>query len=77
MKSLMIGVGVLAASCLAACGGSGGGESLDSGGGTPPMPDETPQISVGNVFPSLSFAQPTALKQAPGDDSRWKTHFCG
>ena len=71
MKNYLKGAGVFAAACLAACGGSGGGDSLDTGGGTPPPPVETPQIAVGNVFPSLSFLRPTTLKQAPGDDSRW------
>ena len=32
MKSALRGAGLLAAACLAACGGSGGGDSLDSGG---------------------------------------------
>jgi glucose/arabinose dehydrogenase len=71
MKSYPRVAGLFAAACLAACGGSGGSDSLGSGGGTPPPTDGTPQIAVGNVFPSLSFAQPTALKQAPGDDTRW------
>ena len=76
MKSALRGAGLLAAACLAACGGSGGGDALDSGGdpggGTPQPPgDTTPQIAVADAFPALSFSQSTALKQAPGDASRW------
>ena len=52
-------------------GGSGSGDSLGSGGGNPPPGGSTPQITVGEVFPSLSFRLPTVLKQAPGDASRW------
>jgi glucose/arabinose dehydrogenase len=60
----------LAALALASCGGSGGGN-----GGTvdppPPPTATTPTIAVSPVFTSLSFNQPTVLKQAPGDSSRW------
>ncbi len=58
---------------LTACGGGGGG-----GGGAPPVgppappPTSSPQITVSQVFTSLpAFIQPTVLKQAPGDDTRW------
>ena len=72
MKILKNGAAALAAACIAACGGSGGGDSLGSGGGTPPPTGGTdPQIAVTEAFPSLSFSQPTVLKQAPGDASRW------
>ena len=75
MKSVLRGASVFAAACLAACGGSGGGDSLgpggDPGGGTTPPPGGTPQIAVSDAFPSLRFSQPTTLKQAPGDASRW------
>jgi glucose/arabinose dehydrogenase len=80
MKRFLGGASVIAAVCLAACGGSGGGDSLGSGGdpgddpgggSSPPPGDTTPQIAVSDAFPSLSFSQPTALKQAPGDVSRW------
>ena len=61
---------LLAALALASCGGSGGGN-----GGTvdppPPPTATTPTIAVSPVFTSLSFNQPTVLKQAPGDSSRW------
>ena len=62
---------VLTTACLAACGGSGSGDSLGSGGGNPPPGGSTPQITVAEPFPSMSFHLPTALKQAPGDASRW------
>lgn len=54
---------------LNACGGgSGGGGSV-----TPPPPPAItpPSISVDQVYTSLSFSQPTAMRQAPGDASRW------
>jgi glucose/arabinose dehydrogenase len=37
---------------------------------TPPPPSG-PVLDVQRVFPNLSFSQPVALKQAPGDSSRW------
>lgn len=64
---------ILSASLLTACGGGGGG----GGAGTPPVVTDpppvaaTPTISTEAVFASLSFTQPVALKQAPGDSSRW------
>ena len=72
MKQRMVLAGVVAAACLAACDGSGGGTTIGPGGGTPPPGGSTPpQIAVSDVFPALSFSQPTTLKQAPGDASRW------
>ena len=72
MKNFIGLVGAVAAACVAACGGSGGGDTVDAGGGTPPPSGETtPQIAVGDAFPSLSFTSPTTLKQAPGNASRW------
>ena len=60
---------MLAAMALASCGGGSGG------GGTiappPPPMSTTPTIAVSRVFASLTFSQPTVLKQAPGDSSRW------
>ncbi len=58
----------LACTWLAACGGGGGGGSI---GMMPPPGGGNPQIAVTRVFPQLTFAQPTVLKQAPGDSSRW------
>jgi glucose/arabinose dehydrogenase len=72
MKNFIGLVGVVAAACVAACGGAGGGDTADVGGSTPlPSGETTPQIAVGDAFPSLSFTSPTTLKQAPGDASRW------
>ena len=72
MHILLRGVVVFAAACMAACGGSSGG-SVDTGGGGGGGGGggSTPQIAVADAFPSLSFSQPTTLKQAPGDASRW------
>jgi glucose/arabinose dehydrogenase len=50
---------------LAACGGNGGGNP-------PPNPTCTATgVSAPRAFPSLSFASPVAMKQAPNDASRW------
>ena len=57
---------------LAACGGSDGGGGLDPGGGEPPPGGESvPEIALDRVFPALSFNEPTVLKQAPNDATRW------
>jgi len=59
----------LAAAALAGCGGGGGnGATVDP---PPPPGDNTPTITVSRVFTSLSFDQPTVLRQAPDDSSRW------
>ena len=75
MKNVFRGAALLAAVFMAACGGSGGSDNLAPGGGTggtpPPTGGGTPEIAVSDPFPSMSFSQPTALKQAPGDTSRW------
>jgi glucose/arabinose dehydrogenase len=57
---------VLAAAMLlaAACG--------DGGGDSPPPPSPPPPVlTVQRVFPALSFTQPVAMLQAPGDATRW------
>ncbi len=54
---------------LSACGGGGGGGGpviIDPG----PTP-EIPSIDTERVFTELSFTQPVAMLQAPGDSSRW------
>lgn len=65
---------VLAASfatfSLSACGG-GGSSSVAPPDPDPPPPGDPPVISVQQVFTSLSFNQPLAMLQAPGDDSQW------
>ena len=37
----------------------------------PPSSDTIPDISVNRAFSSLAFNRPVAMKQAPGDASRW------
>lgn len=59
----------LGAALLAACGGGG-----SNGGGVviaPPPMAATPTITTQAVFANLSFNQPVALMQAPGDSTRW------
>jgi glucose/arabinose dehydrogenase len=57
----------LAAALLAAACGSGG----DSGDPPPSKPPAAPVLGVQRIFPALTFAQPVALLQAPGDGTRW------
>jgi glucose/arabinose dehydrogenase len=54
----------LLCAALAACGG-GGGEP------PPPPPPPEPPLGVERVFPALSFSQPVAMLQAPGNATRW------
>jgi glucose/arabinose dehydrogenase len=54
-----------------ACGGGGGTVAIGPPDGQPPPPDEIPQITTQRVFEQLSFNQPVALLQAPGDSGRW------
>jgi glucose/arabinose dehydrogenase len=49
---------------LTACDG-GGGNDFSS------LADSTPEIALERAFPSLRFARPVAMEQAPGDASRW------
>jgi len=57
------------AALLASCGGGGG---IGPGPGVIPPPVATsPTVTTQAVFTNLSFSQPVALKQAPGDSSRW------
>jgi glucose/arabinose dehydrogenase len=77
---------VCAASLAAACGGSAddqgsrrtaeppsGGLDMRPANATCVAPEPSVDTSVALVraFPNLSFAQPVAMLQAPGDDSRW------
>ena len=59
-----------AALVLSACGGSSDEPSLGSPPG-PPGGGGTPGVAVSQVFTGLSFTNPTVLRQAPGDDTRW------
>ena len=56
---------------LTACSSGGGGNN--GGGGQPPPPNPNPPASVQTqqVFAGVSLSSPTALRQAPGDSSRW------
>ena len=63
----ILGIGTLV---LAACSG-GSGDGLPNVVVNPPGVVNTPSITTEAVFTNLSFNQPVALKQAPGDSSRW------
>lgn len=69
-KYLKILLGVTAVAYLAGCGGGGGGGGVTIGP-PPPSGGTTPTITSNQAFTSLSFNQPVAMKQAPGDTSRW------
>jgi glucose/arabinose dehydrogenase len=58
---------VLGAALIVGCGGGGGGSVAI----TPPPMATTPTIVTQAVFGNLSFNQPVALLQAPGDSTRW------
>ena len=55
----------------AACGGGSSGGGPVVGPPMPPPVDTPPAIKTTAVFTQLSFSQPTTLRQAPGDTSRW------
>jgi glucose/arabinose dehydrogenase len=59
---------ILGATLLTACGGGSSGAGVVVG---PPPMATTPTIDTQAVFTNLSFNQPVALIQAPGDSSRW------
>jgi len=70
-SALILGL-LAAAAGLAGCGGSSGGIGTVGPPPPPPPPAATPQILTSAVFTSLPpFASPIAMKQAPGDASRW------
>lgn len=55
-----------------ACGGGGAGSvPIAPPGGEPPPMDSVPEIATQRIFEQLAFTNPVALKQAPGDASRW------
>ena len=58
---------------LTACSSGGGDGGGNGGGGQPPPPNPDPPLSVQTqqVFAGVTLSAPTALKQAPGDASRW------
>ena len=64
-------LGVMATLVLTACGGGGGGGTVTPQMPPPPPPAATPSITTEPTFTNLSFSQPVALRQAPGDNGRW------
>jgi len=59
---------VLSAVLIAGCGGGGSEPPVFTG---PNPPVATPTITTQAVFTNISFNQPVALMQAPGDAARW------
>jgi glucose/arabinose dehydrogenase len=63
---LLISVG------LVACGGGGSAGGSLPPATSPPPPAAMPEIVTAQVFTSLpAFTRPVAMKQAPGDTTRW------
>jgi glucose/arabinose dehydrogenase len=62
---------LIAATGAMALAGCGGGSGAGTVANPQPPTTTTPTISASHVFTSLTFNQPTVLKQAPGDSSRW------
>lgn len=58
---------LLAACAAGACNGGGSDTPVI----TPPPPPPPVSYAVERAFPNLTFAQPVAMIQAPGDPSRW------
>ena len=58
----------LSMALIAGCGGGGGDAPLVTG---PPPVATVPTIATQAVFTNISFTQPVALVQAPGDSTRW------
>ena len=59
---------VVVCAFLAACGGGGEFSPIIV---DPPVTNMPPAITTQRVFDQLSFTQPLALLQAPGDSNRW------
>lgn len=55
----------------AACGGSGGSDATPPASSSPPPSAAFPRVTLTRAFPSLTFSNPTAMLQAPGDNTRW------
>ncbi|MCH9693032.1 MAG: PQQ-dependent sugar dehydrogenase [Gammaproteobacteria bacterium] len=70
MTRLIQASGVFLALLLAACGGSNG-DAPPVTIAPPPPPPTVPAITTAAAFTNLSFIQPLAMRQAPGDGSRW------
>ncbi|MEL7538788.1 MAG: PQQ-dependent sugar dehydrogenase [Pseudomonadota bacterium] len=67
IKTVPLTTAVVATFVTACGGGSSGGVTLNP----PPPPPPTATFDVQQVFPALSFNQPVAMLQAPGDPSTW------
>ncbi|NQV85835.1 MAG: PQQ-dependent sugar dehydrogenase [Woeseiaceae bacterium] len=67
----MNGRKAILALCVTLLTGCGGGDGSGAVTGPVPVPPTTPTITTQHVFGNLSFTQPVALLQAPGDASRW------
>jgi glucose/arabinose dehydrogenase len=63
-----LAISVLSLALINGCGGGGSGSTVVSG---PPPIINVPTITTQAVFANLSFTQPVALTQAPGDSTRW------
>jgi len=59
----------LSMALIAGCGGGGGSDAPPVTG--PPPVVTAPTIITQAVFTNISFSQPVALMQAPGDSTRW------
>lgn len=58
---------IVSAALIVGCGGGGGESTVVA----PPPTATAPTIVTQAVFANLSFTQPVALLQAPGDSTRW------
>lgn len=68
MNRCRLVIGMLFAACAAgACNGGGSDTPVIA----PPPPPPPVSYAVERAFPNLTFAQPVAMIQAPGDPSRW------
>ncbi|MEX2163920.1 MAG: PQQ-dependent sugar dehydrogenase [Sulfuricaulis sp.] len=66
--SLHVTSAALAVSVLIATGCSTGGSSSSN---SQMQPTNIPALTLERAFPSLNFASPVAMLQAPGDNTRW------
>jgi len=58
----------LSMALIAGCGGGGGDVPVETG---PPPVVTAPSVTTQAVFTNISFTQPVALMQVPGDLTRW------
>ncbi len=62
---------ILVTTALGGCGGGGGGGSTTQPRNDDPPVASVPEIALQQVFADLTFTQPVAMRQAPGDATRW------